>query len=99
MKATPCCDTVHSCVPWGDDWKVCRKSGEETCSAHGEQCAGTGASSMKEKTCCTAGDKCIAVNKYYSKCDTPTAATEVSSAAPSCPGLDKCPTAALVEDA
>merc|ERR1719230_1487510 len=42
MKSTPCCDTNHTCVPWGDEWNVCRKHGEETCAAHGEQCFGTG---------------------------------------------------------
>jgi len=69
MKDTACCNsTTDSCVPWGDDWKVCRKAGEETCAAHGEQCGGSGASSMKEKACCAAGDKCVVVNQYYSKC-------------------------------
>ena len=68
-KDTACCNsTTDSCVPWGDDWKVCRKAGEETCAAHGEQCGGSGASSMKEKACCAAGDKCVVVNQYYSKC-------------------------------
>lgn len=99
MKATPCCDAGHTCVAWGDDWNVCRKSGEEKCAAHGEQCAGTGASAMKEKACCTTGDKCIAVNQYYSKCDTPTAADVISTTVASCPGLEKCPTAQVVEAA
>jgi len=91
FKKTGCCDaTGHSCVPWGDDWSVCRKKGEETCSAHGEQCAGSGGSSMKPKACCDPKDSCVVVNPYYSKCDSNATVTE-ELAPDSCPGLEKCP--------
>jgi len=92
FKTTACCDASgHHCVPWGDEWSVCRKSGEEKCSAHGEQCAGTGGSAMKEKACCDPDDKCTVVNKYYSKCDKPSVAGLLGTVRDSCPGLVECP--------
>lgn len=91
MKNTTCCHASnHTCVPWGDEWNVCRKAGEETCSAHGEQCAGSGGSSMKPKACCDPKDSCVVVNPYYSKCDSNATVTE-ELAPDSCPGLEKCP--------
>jgi len=93
MKDTACCDADDTCVTWGEDWKVCRVKGHETCSVHGEQCFGTGGSAMPLKDCCDPSDTCMVVNKYYSKCDSKkTAAVEEAPAADSCPGLKQCPT-------
>ena len=48
------------------------------------------------QACCKATDKCIVVNKYYSKCDTPTAeALSFAIVEDSCPGLEGgCPSEA-----
>ena len=63
------------------------------CSKSGEKCAGTGASAMEPKGCCDPSQTCVAVNEYYSKCDTPaTASFGALSNHDSCPGLDGCPT-------
>ena len=51
------------------------------------------------QACCSATDKCVVVNKFYSKCDTPTAETvSFAMVQDSCPGLEGgCPTEAQVE--
>ena len=68
MAPTPCCDNATTCVPWGDEWSVCRASGHETCSDHDEQCAGKGDSAMQPKPCCDPKEACTKVNDYYSHC-------------------------------
>jgi len=91
MKRTSCCDADHSCVPWGDEWSVCREAGATTCSNDGEQCAGTGGSAMQPKPCCDASQQCVAVNQYYSACASPPLAAAVAPEADRCPGLERCP--------
>ena len=89
MKHMACCSPDHQCVPWGDDWSVCRDKAHATCSVHGEQCAGTGGSSMQPpKACCDPADTCVVVNKYYSKCDS--SSDLLKNMLDSCPGLPHC---------
>ena len=66
MRLTPCCDNATTCVPWGDEWSVCRGSGHETCSDHDEQCAGKGDSAMQPKPCCDPKEACTKVRRLAS---------------------------------
>ena len=66
MRLTPCCDNATTCVPWGDEWSVCRASGHETCSDHDEQCAGKGDSAMQPKPCCDPKEACTKVRRLAS---------------------------------
>ena len=48
---------------------------------------------MDPKPCCNPNQKCVAVNKYYSKCDAPESDFfGAISNQDACPGLDACPT-------
>ena len=57
----------------------------------------TAAPPSPPQKCCGATDKCVSVNKYYSKCDTPTAEGLLGRVQDSCPGLEGCPAGDNVE--